>query len=237
MTLRDRNWRKGLFRLWLFLSVLWIVAVGFLCLYPATSRYIESLKAAHELQSLRTSISYAFLEVNETDRSAAKSEGDIFDELEAESRRKVQESHTGVTVAFEWYENRSPTAADLDEVFRAALGQREIISTKPSLSQRHGKDLSSTTDKELKRKAGSPQDFQPLWRVPFRHEKLSDNESALLSKLQRIGVLEKNLEFLKNSKQDFLFSIGMCVLPPIAVLILGIGLMWVFLGFAPRRKG
>jgi len=62
MPLKGLNWRKGLFRLWLFSSALWIVTMGIFCLYPATSRYIEGVKAAHGLETLRASISYKFLE-------------------------------------------------------------------------------------------------------------------------------------------------------------------------------
>jgi len=288
MTLKGLNWRKGLFRLWLLLSVLWVVAIGTFGLYPAMSRYIERVKASHELQSLRASINYKFLE-----EPGEKPNGDSFgksqpsgrpalkgltdDQMqalkkvlsrvspdfaglpEAEQTKvisyfnahyftprprgksyKVQESHTGVTVVFDWYQAEPPPSETslFDEVFRLSLGQQEIIWDKSSMPRKHGEDLSSMTDEELAKKAGIPLDeFQPIWAVPSRHEKLSDSESALLSKLHRMGELKKSMESRKNGKQELLFFFGITLSPPIAVLILGIGFMWVFSGFAPKQSG
>jgi hypothetical protein len=98
MSLRGLNWRKGLFRLWIFLSLLWIVGVGAFDLYPATSRYIEGVKSTHELQFFRASVSYTFLE--EQDNSHATANSDVFEKRYKECFRKAQESQTGVTVTF-----------------------------------------------------------------------------------------------------------------------------------------
>jgi hypothetical protein len=53
MTLRDLNWRKGCFRLWLFLSCIWIIGVASMAGIPAAMRYFESLKAAQELNACK----------------------------------------------------------------------------------------------------------------------------------------------------------------------------------------
>jgi len=276
MTLRDRNWRKGLFRLWLFLSVLWIVAVGVLGLYPATSRHIESVKAAHELQSLRASINYTFLDKNpgskidlESERKTGKSDeriakelgavrgydvadavakgrsyADILNELSKISlpgvRYEVEESQTGVTIIFVWYEAQPPNQKDLDDVFGVAL-------TLPS----HTTDLDDLVA-ELRTKIKPPPSMPPgfVLETPTdrpkavkaaimsgRKQKLSESEAILDSKLNRIIDLQAISDSRKTRKQDFLFSLETTFLPPIAVLILGLCLRWVLSGFAPRQKG
>jgi hypothetical protein len=52
-----------------------------------------------------------------------------------------------------------------------------------------------------------------------------------------MGELKKSMESRKNGKQELLFFFGITLSPPIAVLILGIGFMWVFSGFAPKQSG
>jgi hypothetical protein len=39
MTLKHLNWRKGLFRLWLVASFIWIVAFGVFRVYPTVTNY------------------------------------------------------------------------------------------------------------------------------------------------------------------------------------------------------
>jgi hypothetical protein len=54
MSLRDLNWRKGFFRLWLLASLIWIVAFGIVGVYPATMDYIESTKAERQVVLFKT---------------------------------------------------------------------------------------------------------------------------------------------------------------------------------------
>jgi len=121
---------------------------------------------------------------------------------------------------------QSPTETDLDAVFEAAL---RLPPAK------------SATVKILSPPKGYIIDpFDPTEEgvsctiLSRRDQKLSENEIALASKLQRIRELKEILESRKNSKQDVLFSLGMTLFPPVAVLILGMGLMWVFSGFVPK---
>jgi hypothetical protein len=233
MFFRDLNWRKGFFRLWLFFSALWIVAMGVLGLYPATSRYIEMVKGTHELQFLRASISYAFLEVKETDSDAAKLKGNIFDEVFKKSLKKVQEAQTGVTVTFQWWEKQPPTEADLDEVFLSALYRPNTKEKTEGVTKLSDSELISLAQE----KGILEDDWTPRFSIHDRSDqKLFDNEVALASRLQRLRGLKQLSESRQNSKQDFLSSLGMTVLPPVAVLILGICLMWVFSGFAPKQS-
>ena len=150
MSLRDLNWRKGFSRLWLFFSVLWIVTIGIVALYPSTSRYIENVNTSRELQTLRASISYKFLEEpdNNSHSDASGQTAPLpskvspsealpgmgtgnkesqSDEWKVVSvapikRYKAEELQTGVTVTFEWYETQPPTERDFDDVFCVALG-------------------------------------------------------------------------------------------------------------------
>jgi len=48
MSLRDLNWRKGFFRLWLLASSIWVIVFGMVVVYPSAIRYIESLNAVQE---------------------------------------------------------------------------------------------------------------------------------------------------------------------------------------------
>jgi hypothetical protein len=271
MSLRDLNWRKGLFRLWLFLSAIWIAMTGILGLYPATSRYIETVKAAHELKSLRATVSYTFLESQDNKSQAATgivdpwkksqpeaavmpktltddqmaallqqspkpaqkvpSDGLTDDQVSAvlkgeaklpagysldEKHYNVRESQTGVTVTFVWYNAQPPGQTDLDEVFTSFLGQQYI---------RWDPDPNPT-----------PNDWRPRWSTPRRKVKLSENESCLVSKLQRIRELEKILDSLKSTRQDFLVALSTVFLPPLALLVFGTGLLWALSGFAPKQN-
>jgi len=56
MTLRGLNWRRGLFRLWLIASLLWVAAISVLWLGPATYRYIESVRAKREISFLKAKL-------------------------------------------------------------------------------------------------------------------------------------------------------------------------------------
>jgi len=264
MTLRDVNWRKGCFRLWLFLSVLWIVTVGTLFLYPATSKYLEAVKATNELQSLRANICYKLgsdfytdeemtawlahhpdpndividsaqpkskvkLDVPDPWKTEAQpAKGDVFDEVSKESLMKVQETQTGVTVAFLWFETQPPVQTDLDEVFGVALGLPPSKSPPVIIPP-------------------SPPGFiwDPWTVVPEgvsgeilskRAQKLSGDESILASKLQRLRELKKVLESRPNWEKNFLLFLGMAFLPPFALLIFGVGLLWSLSGFAPERR-
>ena len=50
MSLRDLNWHKGFFRLWVLASSIWIIVLGTVGIYPSATRYFESLKAVREIQ-------------------------------------------------------------------------------------------------------------------------------------------------------------------------------------------
>jgi len=167
------------------------------------------------------------------DEPNGKSERNMFDKLNSHSpvaelssvrRYTVKESQTGITINFKWYETEPPTEGDLDEVFIVALGVSYAKSTRmilPALPKSFVLDNTTNVRCVILTK---------------RKEKLSENESTLVSKLQRIGELKEILESQKNSKQDFLFLFGMTLFPPVALLILGMGFMWVFSGFVPKQS-
>jgi hypothetical protein len=56
LSLRDLNWRKGFFRLWLMASLIWIVVYAALEVYPATMHFIESVKAEGQLVIIKKEI-------------------------------------------------------------------------------------------------------------------------------------------------------------------------------------
>lgn len=45
---------RGLFRLWVLVSMTWILVFVTVRLYPATSKYIQAVKATHQLQRLKS---------------------------------------------------------------------------------------------------------------------------------------------------------------------------------------
>ena len=49
MSLRDLNWRKGFFRLWLLASSIWVIIGAMAGAYPSAIKYIESVKAVQEI--------------------------------------------------------------------------------------------------------------------------------------------------------------------------------------------
>ncbi len=53
---------------------------------------------------------------------------------------------------------------------------------------------------------------------------------------QRINELIKVFESFENSKQDFLFNIGITLFPPISLLICGVGLFRAASGFVQVQK-
>jgi hypothetical protein len=223
MSLRDLNWREGFFRLWLFLSAIWIAVTGIFGLYPATSRYIENVKAAHELKSLRAAVSYTYIE-----------EQNPFDDIIPDppnvklpagykldkKRYKAKELQTGVTVTFLWYDAQPPGQTDLDNVFWCALS-----------------GIFDPFDPLHTGLKPTPDDLRPRFSTPFKpKQELSQNESTLVQGLNRIEELRKLLESDENSKQDFLSNLGMTLLPPISLLIGGVGLFWAISGFASEQR-
>ena len=142
MSLRDLNWRKGLSRLWIFLSVIWVAIMVSVFLYPARMEYIESekraverthanrlyeTKVADELKTLRTLVNYELAEEHITKPEVSAGGQPI-----PPSHYKVykaKESQTGVTVSFVWYLPTPPDLTDLDNVFEHALGSDGLPAT------------------------------------------------------------------------------------------------------------
>lgn len=109
MILRDLNWRKGLFRLWLFLSAIWIVTISILGLFPATSRYIQNVKAARELKSLPTSINFdldAARKAGKTDEQIANHLGQ-FHNFDVEGALKAGKTYSQIAEYLATHDRRS----------------------------------------------------------------------------------------------------------------------------------
>jgi hypothetical protein len=53
MSLGDLNSREGFFRSWVLVSIIWVIVLGTVCVYPTVVSYIESRKAAQELKRHR----------------------------------------------------------------------------------------------------------------------------------------------------------------------------------------
>ncbi|HYA42844.1 MAG TPA: hypothetical protein VEF34_16180 [Syntrophobacteraceae bacterium] len=220
MSLRDFNWRKGLLRLWIFLSVLWVAIIATVFLYPARREYIEyqkrTVERAHadrlyeakvanelkELKTLRALVNYAL-----TEEHITKPEVNAGGQPVPPSHYKVykaKESQTGVTVSFVWYLPTPPDLTDLDNVFKHGLGSGGLPAT----------------PREWKEQLQKPAEIIGLPPVgvmfdPFtgsqieqgakgtilsssRGPKLSDNESTLASRLSKLAELQLSVLIAEN---------------------------------------
>lgn len=225
MNLRDLNWRKGLLRLWLVLSAIWVavMVVLFLQQYREAQRLaLESQQRDDELKTLRDHIKYELVKRPDND-----------------SRHKVytaKESETGVSVSFEWLQPDPPDQMDLDEVFAVALGVERDIENEHGNADKRGftvidaRGLSKLSKNESilatrLQRLGDP-DFH------FRNIFVRSRD-----RWAERGLYSPESERPTPAYVDFFGQLCVTVFVPLVVLVLGLVLKWVFSAFAQEKSG
>ncbi|MGA3118758.1 MAG: hypothetical protein ABSF90_30600 [Syntrophobacteraceae bacterium] len=223
MSLRDLNWRKGFFRLWLLASVIWVIVIGMFVVYPSATRYIESLKSVQEIDHSKDEAKIDIAKIPKepkelTDDQVASltvsQNPEIVDlgPLPGFSIYTIRDPQSGKTITFQWILPTPPTHVDMQKDFTI-----DFIPQKLNLipvDKITGNKL--TADEFLDKKKEKDQ-----------------IEYVTTEKWYEVNRIAKSKE---SRKKDLLVCSGMTFLPPVIALVLGIGVMWVFSGFVPKQN-
>jgi hypothetical protein len=128
MSLRDLNWRKGFFRLWLLASVIWVIVIGMFVVYPSATRYIESLKSVQEIDHSKDEAKIDIAKIPKepkelTDDQVASltvsQNPEIVDlgPLPGFSIYTIRDPQSGKTITFQWILPTPPTHVDMQKDF------------------------------------------------------------------------------------------------------------------------